>query len=77
MPRHFFYLHGLASSPRSGKARFLAERFAACGLTLYCPDQNEPDFSTRTTTRMIGQVAAALRRVWREAAAFLGLDGGG
>ena len=75
--RHFFFLHGLASSPRSGKARFLAERFAARGLTLHGPDLNQPDFTTLATTRMIGQVAGALRRVWREAAAFLGLDGGG
>lgn len=61
--RHFFYLHGLASSPRSGKALLLAERLAAHGLTLHCPDLNEPDFSTLTTTRMIEQVAAAARRL--------------
>ena len=77
MPRHFFYLHGLASSPRSGKARFLAERFAACGLTLHCPDLNEPDFSSLTTTRMIGQVAAALRRLPPAPVVLIGSSLGG
>ncbi|MCY4598623.1 MAG: alpha/beta fold hydrolase [Acidobacteria bacterium] len=77
MPRHFFYLHGLASSPRSGKARFLAEQFAARGLTLHCPDLNEPDFSTLTTTRMIGQVAAALRRLPPAPVALIGSSLGG
>ncbi len=57
---HVFYLHGFASSARSSKARFFAERFAALGLRLECPDFNEPDFSTLTTTRMIGQVEAAI-----------------
>jgi pimeloyl-ACP methyl ester carboxylesterase len=61
--RHLFYLHGLASSPDSSKARFLSSKLAAHGLTLQCPDLNEPDFSTLTTTRMIGQVTAELRRV--------------
>ena len=75
--RHFFYLHGLASSPRSGKARFLAERLAACGLTLHCPDLNEPDFSTLTTTRMIGQVAAALRRLPPAPVVLIGSSLGG
>ena len=42
---HFVYLHGFASSPQSGKVSFLSERLAARGLTLHCPDLNEPDFS--------------------------------
>ena len=54
------YLHGLASSPGSTKARFLARKLAPHGLALHCPDLNEPDFSSLTTTRMIGQVAALL-----------------
>ena len=57
---HVFYLHGFASSPRAGKALYLAERLAAIGLTLHAPDFNEPAFETLTTTRMIGQVEAAM-----------------
>jgi uncharacterized protein len=59
-PVHVFYLHGFASSPRAGKALYLAERLAAAGLTLHAPDFNEPAFETLTTTRMIGQVEAAM-----------------
>ena len=57
---HVFYLHGFVSSPRAGKALYLAERLAAAGLTLHAPDFNEPAFETLTTTRMIGQVEAAM-----------------
>jgi uncharacterized protein len=57
---HVFYLHGFASSPRAGKALYLAERLAALGLTLHAPDFNEPAFETLTTTRMIGQVEVAM-----------------
>jgi uncharacterized protein len=57
---HVFYLHGFASSPRAGKALYLAERLAALGLTLHAPDFNEPSFHTLTTTRMIGQVETAM-----------------
>jgi len=59
-PLHVFYLHGFASSARSSKARFFAERLAPFGLPLHCPDFNEPDFSTLTTTRMLQQVEAAM-----------------
>ncbi len=61
--RHVIYLHGLASSPRSSKARYLAGRLAAHGLTLHCPDLNKPDFATLTTTRMLRQVTDRLRRL--------------
>ncbi|MEO5819257.1 MAG: YqiA/YcfP family alpha/beta fold hydrolase [Vicinamibacteraceae bacterium] len=57
---HVFYLHGFASSPRAGKALYLAERLAAAGLTLHAPDFNEPAFETLTATRMIGQVETAM-----------------
>ncbi|HSK10277.1 MAG TPA: YqiA/YcfP family alpha/beta fold hydrolase [Vicinamibacterales bacterium] len=55
-----FYLHGLASSPGSGKARFLGERLREHGWDLRCPDLNLPDFSTLTTTRMLDQVERAI-----------------
>jgi pimeloyl-ACP methyl ester carboxylesterase len=57
---HPIYLHGFASSPHSGKAIALAERLAAHGLTLACPDFNEPDFSTLTVTRMIDQLETTI-----------------
>ena len=57
---HVFYLHGFASSARSTKAAFLAEKLRDHGVTLHTPDFNEPDFSTLTVTRMIGQVTAAI-----------------
>ena len=55
-----FYLHGFASSPASGKARFLADRLREHGRALICPDLNEPDFSTLTVTRMLDQVERAI-----------------
>ncbi|MPY88217.1 MAG: alpha/beta fold hydrolase [Luteitalea sp.] len=58
---HVLYLHGFASSPSSSKSRFFAERLAMHGLTLHCPDFNEPDFSTLTVTRMLTQTEAAVR----------------
>jgi uncharacterized protein len=57
---HYFYLHGFASSPDSGKAEYLRRRLAALGLPLHAPDFNEPDFSTLTVTRMLEQVRAAV-----------------
>lgn len=47
------YLHGFASSPESTKAKYFAERLGGHGLTLTCPDFNEPDFATLTTSRML------------------------
>jgi pimeloyl-ACP methyl ester carboxylesterase len=53
---HIFYLHGFASSPQSTKAQFFSARLAARGLTLHCPDFNEPDFATLTVSRMLQQL---------------------
>ena len=50
------YLHGFASSPASSKAVFLERQFAESGISFYCPNLNEPDFSTLTTSRMVDQV---------------------
>lgn len=71
MPR-LIYLHGFASSPQSGKVGFLSERLAEYGLTLACPDLNEPDFSTLTVSRMIEQVEAQVRRLSSEPVALFG-----
>jgi hypothetical protein len=60
---HVFYLHGFASSSRSSKAGYLASKLSEHGLALHAPDFNEPDFTTLTVTRMIGQAAAAIDEV--------------
>ena len=60
--RHVFYLHGFASSARSTKAAFFAERLRPHGLELQCPDFNEPDFETLTVSRMLEQVDRRWRR---------------
>lgn len=54
------YVHGFASSAASTKAKFFSERLAQCGVTLHCPDFNEPAFETLTITRMLDQVDAAI-----------------
>ena len=54
------YLHGFASSPRSSKAAFFAQRAAAAGLDLVCPDLNEPSFAGLTVSRMIADVDRAI-----------------
>jgi uncharacterized protein len=57
---NLLYLHGFASSARSSKAAFFAERLRRSGVTLHCPDFNEPDFSTLTVSRMIEQTRHAI-----------------
>ena len=56
------YLHGFASSPRSGKATYLGERLREHGLEFHAPDLNLPDFSTLTVTRMLEQTRALIDR---------------
>lgn len=57
---HCFYLHGFASSPASGKARFFRDHLAERGVPLDAPDFNLPDFRTLTVTRMLDQLDAAI-----------------
>lgn len=54
---HVFYLHGFATSGHARKAAYFWEHFRPHGITLRCPDFNEPDFATLTMTRMLGQLA--------------------
>ena len=68
----FFYLHGFASSARSSKAAFFRERLAARGVALHCPDFNEPEFSSLTITRMLGQVREAIEQTPDERAVLIG-----
>jgi alpha-beta hydrolase superfamily lysophospholipase len=60
MPQPVLYLHGFASSPRSSKAAFFAERLAEHGVPLVIPDFNQPDFEHLTITRMLQQAREAL-----------------
>jgi pimeloyl-ACP methyl ester carboxylesterase len=57
---HVFYLHGFASSPLSGKARYYRDRLAERGLPMEAPDFNRPDFGSLTVTRMLDQLDAAI-----------------
>jgi uncharacterized protein len=59
-PRPVFYLHGFASSSKSTKGGFFADRLMEHGIPLTCPDFNEPDFASLTLTRMLDQVDAML-----------------
>ena len=61
------YLHGFASSARSGKASFFAQRCREAGIPFEAPDLNLPDFSTLTVTRMLDQTRALLERSARPA----------
>jgi len=58
--RTIVYLHGFASSARSTKAAFFADRLRSHGVTLVTPDLNLPDFRTLTMTRMLGHVGHEL-----------------
>lgn len=58
--RHVVYLHGFASSPESSKAVRFGRELVARGVGFTCPDLNQPDFETLTTTRMLAQTAAAI-----------------
>ena len=57
---HVVYLHGFASSPASSKAQRFGRDLEARGVGFTCPDLNEPDFRTLTTSRMLAQTAEAV-----------------
>ena len=70
--RHVVYLHGFASSPESSKARRFQCELEARGVGFSCPDFNQPDFESLTTTRMLGQVCDALEEVTEGPIALVG-----
>jgi uncharacterized protein len=76
-PRHIFYLHGFASSPKSTKVRYFSDRLWEHGINLRCPDFNQPDFSTLTLTRMLGQLATELGPLDGDRATLIGSSLGG
>jgi pimeloyl-ACP methyl ester carboxylesterase len=63
--RGVFYLHGFASSPKSTKVGYFAQRAREHGIEVHCPDFNQPDFSSLTMTRMLEQFGAELARIDR------------
>ncbi len=67
-----FYLHGFASSAQSKKAAYFAERLRAHGVTLRCPDFNEPDFPSLTMTRMLDRLAADIATIAPQPIALIG-----
>ena len=72
-----FYLHGFASSPDSTKIRYFSERLGEHGVTLVCPDFNEPDFKTLTMTRMLDQLERQLPPAGGPPVALIGSSLGG
>jgi uncharacterized protein len=72
-----FYLHGFASSSKSTKARYFADRLCEHGVTLHCPDFNEPDFGTLTISRMLDQLGSALDSAGDPPAVLIGSSLGG
>jgi pimeloyl-ACP methyl ester carboxylesterase len=54
----FVYLHGFASSPRSGKAQFLQAKFREVGQELWIPDLNMGDFCHITISQILDYLQA-------------------
>ena len=76
-PRHVFYLHGFASSPKSTKVGYFSERLREHGIDVRCPDFNQPDFATLTITRMLDQLGAELAPLDGAPATLFGSSLGG
>jgi alpha-beta hydrolase superfamily lysophospholipase len=73
-----FYLHGFASSAASTKASYFAAKLRGHGVPLQTPDLNQPDFSTLTVSRMVGQLTEAIDRIpSRSDVALIGSSLGG
>ncbi len=54
------YLHGFASSPQSGKARFFAEKFAERGVAFEAPRLDEGNFEGLTISGQLRVVDGAV-----------------
>jgi uncharacterized protein len=76
-PRHVLYLHGFASSPKSTKVGYFTERLLEHGISVRCPDFNEPDFATMTLTRMLERLGGELAALGGEPATVFGSSLGG
>jgi pimeloyl-ACP methyl ester carboxylesterase len=72
-----FYLHGFASSPKSTKVGYFADRLREHGLPLECPDFNEPGFRTLTLTRMLDQLEEHIMAVAPARVVLMGSSLGG
>jgi pimeloyl-ACP methyl ester carboxylesterase len=59
------FLHGFASSARSTKGTYLADRLSRYGIDLLRPDLNHPDFRTMTMTGMLDLVSTEIDRLGR------------
>ena len=59
-PARVFYLHGFASSAGPPRPRTSASASRRVHVPFRCPDFNEPDFTSLTMTRMLGQLDAEL-----------------
>jgi pimeloyl-ACP methyl ester carboxylesterase len=68
------YLHGFASSPQSGKARFFAEKFGELGVPFTAPQLDEGNFEGLTIT---GQLRVVERAVGDEPVVLMGSSLGG
>ena len=77
IPRHVFYLHGFASSPKSTKIGYFSERLREHGIEVRCPDFNQPDFAALTITRMLEQLGAELARLDGAPVTLIGSSLGG
>src|ERR1700684_3621098 len=68
------YLHGFASSPESGKARFFAQKFGELGAPFVAPQLDQGDFEGLTIT---GQLKVVEKAVGDEPAVVMGSSLGG